>query len=74
MLGLQNKLEVEHAGGLCAQNGWAPLEGQAQRGTRGAVDAKVEQEAAHGGDDQECAHCVALQPQRRHAACQHMNF
>ena len=35
-----------------SQNGGTPREGQAQCSARGAVDAKVEQEAAHSGDDQ----------------------
>lgn len=49
-------------------DGGAPLElRQAQRRARGEVDSEVEQEAAHGGDDDEGRHGEALQVEGRHA-------
>lgn len=51
----------------CSPDGRAPLEGQCKGRPRCIVHAEVEQEATHGGDDEEGGDRVLFQAQGRRA-------
>ena len=54
-------------GGGDVQDGRTPFKFQAKGRPGGGVHPKVEEEAAHGGNDKEGRHGKALEAQRRHA-------